>query len=222
MRRIGCVGLICIALCAGGITLARRIGGTQVSPLAAIFTLPDGTPCPETCLFGVQPGKTSYDQAILLVQQHPFTRALRGNPSNIAAESLFGASDVSFMVEIAGSGNDRTVAWITLRSATGPFDQVSQFAGSLGDVLSRLGTPSGVDVESNIGTYILYADKRFEAVALRDTIEFSVNDLLFWIRLYAPGHYGDIPAVGHPQFRQWRGFRQFGSYWNAPPVYISP
>lgn len=110
MARLSCIGLICITLCAGGITLARQIGQSHALPLAAIFTTPDGTPCPEVCLFGAQPGKTTYQEAILLLQQHSVTRTLRRRESGNELLSIFESESADFDVEIAKSQDSDVLA----------------------------------------------------------------------------------------------------------------
>src|SRR5579864_3430262 len=82
------------------IGLVRLIGGTQSVPLAMLFTQPDGTPCQRPCLFGVQPGQTSYKQAVELLRNHPFTQALQSE----GIRNMF--SDESLSVLLSLDAND--------------------------------------------------------------------------------------------------------------------
>lgn len=231
MARLGCIGLICIAVCAGAVTLARRIGGMRVSPLAAIFTMPDGTPCPEVCFFGVQPGKTSYQEAVLLVQKHPFTRLLHRNGRSNDRFSIFQSTDASFDVEFAKSLDGDELAWIGLTNANFGVKQASSGAGYLGDMIDLLGPPTGVGVsDSDLLTYAYYNADRIELSAVHDSNDdsdpISMNDPVYSVQLYAPDQRADMAGgtadIGAAQFKLWRGFRVIGLYRYAPPIDMAP
>lgn len=51
----------------------RLIGSARVSTASLLFTNPDGSPCRLPCLFGIQPGETSAEQAIQILKTHPLT-----------------------------------------------------------------------------------------------------------------------------------------------------
>jgi hypothetical protein len=222
MARLGCIGLICIAVCAGAITLARRIGSAQVSPLAVIFTNPDGTPCPNVCLFGAQPGKTGFEETISLLQQHPFTRALRRYESGDEFTSVFEDKGADFAVRIAKSQDNDVLAWIMLENINPDLRQVSSATGTLGQILSLLGTPALVDVSIPAVTIAYYATARIELSAVRagaeDSSPFSINDPVALIRLYGPGGFYGANLSGNPQFRAWAGFQNVSRYRDAPPA----
>jgi hypothetical protein len=53
---------------------ARLIGGAQpTSVLVSVMSDPDGVVCDQPCLFGIRPGETSGDQAVLMLRAHPLT-----------------------------------------------------------------------------------------------------------------------------------------------------
>ncbi|MEP7291869.1 MAG: hypothetical protein ABI835_08790 [Chloroflexota bacterium] len=55
--------------------LTRLVGAMRpASPLAAVFSNPDGTPCDHPCVFGIHPGETSIEQAVSLLGVHLLTR----------------------------------------------------------------------------------------------------------------------------------------------------
>src|SRR5258708_12518171 len=61
--------------------LAVRIGSSNpTDPIAALFTNPDGAPCAKPCLFGVRPGKTTLEDALNILDKHPFTHSLKQQP----------------------------------------------------------------------------------------------------------------------------------------------
>jgi hypothetical protein len=225
MKRWGCIGLICIAVCAGAITLARRIGSTQVSPLAVIFTNPDGTPCPDVCLFGAQPGKTTYQEAILLVQQHPFTRALQRRESGNELISLFESQTSDFKMHITKSKDNDVLAWIMLENINPNLRQVSSATGTLGQMISLLGPPTAVYAGDLVITDTYYAATRTTLLSVRadsgDSVPISLDDSTLSIVLSTPGQFGDMAVCCLPQLKQWRGFRPVGSYRAAPPVDLS-
>jgi len=55
--------------------LAERFFGGLVSssPLATVFSSPDGLACEAPCMFGIRPGITNTSEAMLLLQSHPLT-----------------------------------------------------------------------------------------------------------------------------------------------------
>src|SRR5689334_6507113 len=69
-----------IATFAAAIFVARRISSTQPSPLAVLFTNPDGTPCERPCLFGIRPGKTTRAEAIRLLKANPIIGEFQTRP----------------------------------------------------------------------------------------------------------------------------------------------
>src|SRR5262249_11028164 len=65
-----------------------------------IFTNPDGSACQQPCLFGIRPGTTTYDQAVVLLKTHPLTR---GYPQYLQAQFNPDGS-VFRQIELVGSG----------------------------------------------------------------------------------------------------------------------
>ncbi|MCC7448372.1 MAG: hypothetical protein IT324_13205 [Anaerolineae bacterium] len=66
-----------ISICTLAIFAAHLVGRTQPSPLAALFTNPDGTPCERPCLFGIHPGKMSVDEAVAVLKNHRLLNNVR-------------------------------------------------------------------------------------------------------------------------------------------------
>src|SRR5512133_1699784 len=56
-----------------GIAYFIYVPPIHADPVHLLFTYPSGTACDHPCLFGVQPGKTSYADAFALLRAHPLT-----------------------------------------------------------------------------------------------------------------------------------------------------
>jgi hypothetical protein len=154
------------------------------------------------------------------------TRMLRQQQSGNELVSMFEASDVNYVVYVAQSQDSATLAWIMLMNVNPDLTQALPTTGTLGQMISLFGSPSVAEVNAPTVTYIFYVDNRIEVTAVRDgvadSIPLSINHSLFSIALYAPGHLEDVYGMSGPPFKQWRGFRQVGSYRNAPSVGLSP
>lgn len=73
--------LTCLMLVA-----VRLVGETlPASPLALVFSDPDGTRCATPCIFGVRPGETSGEQARLLLGANELTRGGVWTADNVLA-----------------------------------------------------------------------------------------------------------------------------------------
>lgn len=64
----GSVLLVCTAIFAGSL---------RYDPMIGLFTNPDGSRCEMPCLFGIRAGETTFEDVIILVQNHPMTHNLR-------------------------------------------------------------------------------------------------------------------------------------------------
>lgn len=71
MLRINVLVLALMIIFLAVISAERRPGNTGSSELAVIFTSADGTPCHLPCLFGIEPGKTPFADAVNLLMSHP-------------------------------------------------------------------------------------------------------------------------------------------------------
>lgn len=231
MARLTCVALIGVALCAGAVTLARRVGLSSVLAQAAIFTAPDGTPCPEVCLFGAEPGKTSYTEAVRLLEQHPFTRALHRSVNSNENFSAFESKNAGFIVQIAKAWDSDTLAWIILTNANFGLMQAPSGVGSLGDIIGLLGAPTAVGLsDSDLLTYAYYEANRIVLSAFRpwgaDSVPISIDDPVYAIQLSAPGQpvdrAGEVVDMNTVSLKQWKGFGRVGKYRAAPTIEVVP
>jgi hypothetical protein len=186
------------------IGMAPLIGGAQSAPLAMLFTKPDGTPCQRPCLFGVQPGLTSYTQAVELLRNHPFTRTFQSE----GIRNMF--SDESLSVILSLDANDR-VSGVTLIS----YSNSSPLArlGSLGNMLALLGVPN--TVERDVGylqSYYLEDHLSFSHQLTPGDLTFNEPCRQISVYLAAPGIMpvaGPGEPMGHAM--SWHDFRKVES-----------
>src|SRR5262245_35734692 len=115
-----------VLLSASIIVVDRLLGGTRPSPLAPIFTFPDGTPCERRCLFGIQPGVTSVVDAIALLKAHPLLRSF----------TIKDTEPIFYMTNLGATGSETSGAQIVF--------QASQ--NGLVDAIALLDDPQDVNI----------------------------------------------------------------------------
>lgn len=138
------IGLLCLVV---GL---RAINARALTPLAQLFTYPNGAPCPRPCLLGIQPNQTSYQTALRYISQHPLTRGFAREISESGA-FLSGTG-----VEITlGATNGKLIHIFILIQPPHP-DSAGVFADlSLGELLNALGPPQGALASSVRGQVML-------------------------------------------------------------------
>jgi hypothetical protein len=130
---------------AAAIFLARQIGLQRPNPsiLTKVFTNADGTPCNMPCAFGIEVGKTSFDDAILLLGQHPLTPG-RGNlkPTEHDGTHYFIENPcvyISLLPDESNHVRDIVIAWLPNKNRLPcPLDLSSE---TLAITISMLGEP---------------------------------------------------------------------------------
>jgi hypothetical protein len=127
--------LIVTTLCTAAIGMTQWMTRQQPPPVLTIFTNPDGTPCDRPCLFGVQPGLTSFDRAVELLRAHPFTASFEPN----LAGDIFRQGSTRVIIAW-GLGDDR-VSSIELVIPNHPD------WGSLGQIIAVLGSPDHILID---------------------------------------------------------------------------
>ena len=120
---------------------ARGIGGVQRSPLAILFSKPDGSLCEGPCMFGIRPGQTTSEDAIVMLKSHPATRDLE-----ILSTSpfLMGDTQAGPIIMFSAGPNDLITAILVSEGSLPKTDTASRASDlvrsvSLGDVSSALG-----------------------------------------------------------------------------------
>lgn len=183
------------------IGMAPLIGGAQSVHLATLFANPDGKPCQRPCLFGVQPGLTSYTQAVELLRNHPFTRTFQSE----GIRNMF--SDESLSVILSLDANDR-VSGVTLIS----YSNSSPLArwGSLGDMLALLGVPNTVERDAGyLQSYYLEDHLLFSHQLTPGDLTFNEPCQEISVYLAAPGITpvaGPGEPIGHAM--SWQNLRK--------------
>jgi hypothetical protein len=130
----------------GAVCGMRLLGGARPSPLSALFTNPDGTPCPHPCLFGIRPGISDQAEAASLLAAHPLTRTFKRDERSVETEYL----GTGVRVSLVGREHELASIYIAfdrqLQNGPGrpivlpPLDGIT-----LGQVVSAFGSPTSMD-----------------------------------------------------------------------------
>jgi hypothetical protein len=208
-------------LMAGGVGVARFVGGAQSSALAALFTNPDGTACDQLCLFGVRPGETPAREAIAMLEAHPLTRhfARTGrDPYRIEGEGNRIVM-VSFNQSANGLVADITLAaYIRYGQSHSGAPSVAGF-GALGDLLSTFGAPDFVQLTTGGDPVLGYARYGMEIASARarpGMRRIAADDELKRIVLFKAEKCS--PDAFAYMFPRWLGFAHFSRYSRAPTI----
>ena len=138
------VGLLAVA-----VFTMRLIGGAQPLPTVTLFTNPDGTPCKRPCLFGIEPGKTTREEAVALLKAHPILKIETQQVPNddgamiIYTEGKLQLVGKSLVIRITGFPNVNVVTIDNTKStalSNGRQDRQTELT-SLGAVISTFGIP---------------------------------------------------------------------------------
>lgn len=134
--------LALFVICAVAIFAAHLVGRTQPSPLAALFTNPDGSPCERPCLFGIRPGMPM-GEAVILLKKHTLISNIEDMGKGGFEVSLFG--DRAFIIIGRGIESSATVGNIGIMAVEYhnhmPFDEKFPFS-SVGSVVVSVGQPA--------------------------------------------------------------------------------
>lgn len=194
------------------VLLARLLGATQPeSPLAAVFSNPDGTPCAQSCIFGIRPGETSVADARMLIAEHPLTK----NAEWIEDDVLKLAGPDTFI--LFSETNDGLIESISLTASRGDNGAAAP-AGSLmesimlGDYMLVYDVTKVVLPGSEYVVFLAPADGTFTSIARqRDFGQRIVPTMpLAHIIISAP-----VPCYPHPLTiagGSWTGFLTIAHY----------
>jgi hypothetical protein len=183
MKRFYCgvAGLLLILTLSVAATQLPR--GLVRQRLSTFFTNPDGTPCQQPCLFGVQPTMT-YEQALMVLQTH---LGVGRQHSHVNWEAMS-------LIEDRFTGNAITVVLTYYRTRylgvsvsfspeTTPIQAESEV--QLGDVLTSLGVPQTFVPADNEAWLIYHYGELIVLTRLRllQTKLLNPTDPLLTIRL---------------------------------------
>jgi hypothetical protein len=197
------ITIVVMSLFLAAIVGVRTVSAAQKSPIVALFSTPDGSPCVQPCMFGVRPGETLFNDAVQLLKQHPllvgFEDQITLGDSGLQY-ATFGKNRVEIYLE---EDNDDRVLFIRLELFP-PGLVISPF--SFGDLVLFFGVPEYVSVGNyqvaEIGYHYFHLN-----YARPGTHTMSVNDQ--FERLFVRAFPLDEPSrLGVP----WQGFTTIARY----------
>jgi len=200
------VGLILVVLFIAG-TVARIIGARErISPLAALFTRPDGTPCGKPCLLGV-----TSSQNRLTAMEHPLL--LQSTDYLVLQSSGWGPIRVHHQAD-----GGKTFSTVGLPSLARAF--------TVGDLIQLVGQPTAISIHRHPAPAAQTTVERF-------ALDFATARLCAVVEIDYPQATGarytgivpDLPLssislqtdaldsdCGFYTRYQWRGFLSFARY----------
>jgi hypothetical protein len=202
---VGCV------LFAGAAVAAPRL---VADPAALIFTTPDGSRCEALCLFGIEVGETSYEEAIDLLEAHPLTRDMERADSLGRNGTIFRSPNVA-----VGLTRDAYGRLVTIDMAFEPqraarkHESASQIDHlQLGQLVAAFDAPNYVELSDfgiGHGVRAYFAD-RMQVVASRvDEERINPYDIVRYVFVYSNN------LTVRPGMYAWRGFVSYDPYFSS-------
>jgi hypothetical protein len=198
----------------------RLLTGTPLpTPLTVVMSGPDGVACDPSCLFGIRPGVTSLEQAVLILHAHPLTRDAKW--INDHTLRLTGPlAYVSFSP--TRNGLVDSISLIDTLTSTGiPVPGSLADSVTLGDLILAFGVPkigrpdSSYFVLEYPAAGIVAASARPDAFQTRVQIGTPLSLLMVTVYRPCPGEASIFIL------KQWMGFTTLGRYWNSHRIYRS-
>jgi hypothetical protein len=139
------ITIVVMSLFLAAIVGVRTVSAAQKSPIVALFSAPDGTPCVQPCMFGVRPGETSFNDGLLLLKEHPLLRGLEEQlVLHDSGIQFVVFSGTGIRVTVLEDGNERIwhiTVQIDLAKALTPI-------ASTGEIVAFLGAPDLVLIDN--------------------------------------------------------------------------
>jgi hypothetical protein len=209
--RFSYLSLIGLALL---LTTIRTVAGARPNILSGIFSNPDGSPCQQSCLFGIHVGETQMLDAAAILEMHPLTRNFA---KQIATSELISFRQQNSSVSVIVVGSPSGIVESVLLSANGSFGTGTQDTlgfipngATVGDLMILVGTPR---YTWNSGTvYILRRDDElaYSTAHHRTTPRFKMQGAVTGIQVTATYRCLEKPLT--EEFRRWRGFITFRQF----------
>lgn len=198
--------MVAFGSAAAGVVGVVRSQPTEPA-LTGWFTRTDGSPCVEPCMFGVQPGRSSLQDALNAIRKHPVTAGMRARVRRVNGIALFGRDftmgfterQVILEMRVARSDAVGTRLYDTLRKMT------------LGAVVAELGTPDSFAFQAlGLGPGLrmcLYYDAfQVEVCGLRTYqpgMRFGLDDFPSYVAIYSEQTYRSYKSI---YGGRWSGF----------------
>jgi hypothetical protein len=204
---------------AATMVLAARLltGRHPLLPLTVVMSGPDGIACDQSCLFGIRPGVTTIEQAVLILHAHPLTRDAKWiNEYTLrltGPEAYVGFSRT----------RDGLVDSITLTdnlTDTG-IPVLGSLADSvtIGDLILTYGIPkiglpgSAYFVLEYPAAGVMAAAARSYTPKTRVQIDTPLSLLMLTVYRPCPGE------ESNHMLRRWMGFTTLERYWFSPKIF---
>lgn len=190
------------------VTSVRAISLRPYTALASLFTNADGTNCEAPCIFGIQVGKVSKEQALQIIRQNPLTADLFiTEHGRVVGEKL--VIDITALNNITHGLNAWTVS--ADDNLWGVNEQLSdKFLGiTLWEMIVTLGIPDFIrHIEDNVFPKNMLCYKQYSLCAYFDPawgeLFISPNQRLSSITVYSEPEY--VPPQEDYLARPWKGF----------------
>jgi hypothetical protein len=193
-----------IVVLAAVIVVVRVIGGQATIPFAGWFNKPDGTPCEQPCLFGLQIGTSTSGEIRDALRLHPLTKTLR-TYQNVDQQSLEASGD-NVIIQFY---QDRVTQ--RLGSIFAEFSAMSDLSLSdlpLSAVINVLGPPDTLYLSrDNYFMTLVYSNAHLEIGCFRDRSRFSFESRCYSVYLDMNTHFPPS-ALGV----RWLGFSSMRRY----------
>lgn len=200
---------------AASLLVMRLVGAARPPSLLERATSnPDGTPCDQACMFGIQPGETSGEEAMRLLEMHPLTRNAEWTADHILRLAGLGYYVVFHVTPrgvVESIGMTATLEDMIEGHNQGIPAELRMELVTLGDYMLKFGV-----------TGILFLDKVYLVFPNSDTGTLAVtvrpDDLIQSVDTDAPITALIIsvkPRCGQGEFGAgdaWRGFRPLAHY----------
>jgi hypothetical protein len=223
-------GIVLIGALIGAV---RAVSAAWPSPIHLIFTDVEGQSCAQPCLFGIQPGQTTPEQALDIAQNHPALRNLdiytprdghRGGVWRPQQEGfLVAGRQISLVVYFDYFGGQLRVSSADLQFGRDAYRSIGQPPGALaasslltevrlGEIVLALGRPHSI---------LLYKGRN----SLFSVTSYHANALMLGSAHLSPSHIDSNDPVGtialsasrgswQPNGTPWLGFAHYVRYFS--------
>ena len=202
--------ILVLTVTLGLLLIGTHLVAGRTSPLfATVFSLPDGSSCPTSCLFGVSPGKTPFDHISTILRQHPLSanshiREEYGIVKADGAQFSFNA-----LRDPEGATGAISVSFDSALSVTEALD-----GATVGYMLSHLGAPQRLQLARRNYRHVrlFYPQLGIVLSADANTSRLQASDPLSFIGFSTPAMFADAWRGILLTTVDWSGYRDLRQY----------